>query len=128
MELEIKINELTDAIERIENDGRTFNSFEEELEYLNQKYRAKYIKHCDRVKQAYLESDEYVPANAGFFRRIKASINHYKNLFKRICKGDIYETKDEWVIPYDPIRDVMLINVHIPTKEWDKLKKKWKIK
>ena len=61
MELEIKISELTEAIERTENNGRRFNSFEEELEYVNQKYKAKYIQHCADVEQEWLNSDEYVP-------------------------------------------------------------------
>lgn len=127
MELEIKITDLEEAIERTENNGRRFNSFEEELEYVNQKYKAKYIQHCADVEQEWLNSDEYVPDDANIFKRMKASFAHIKNLIKKIFEGDIYAEEDEWVVPYDAARDVMRMDIHIPTKEWNRLKKKWKV-
>lgn len=127
MELEIKITELEEAIERYQNNGRKFNSFEEELEYVNRKYQAKYVKYCADKEQGWFNTDEYVPDDANIFERMKARFNHFKNLVKRILEGDIYAEEDEWVIPYDNINDTMRITVHIPVKEWNRLKKKWKV-
>lgn len=127
MELEIKITELEEAIERYQNNGRKFNSFEEELEYVNQKYQTQYMKYCADKEQEWFNTDEYAPDDANIFERIKARFNHFKNLVKRIFEGDIYAEEDEWVIPYDNINDTMRVTVHIPIKEWNRLKKKWKV-
>lgn len=127
MELEIKIADLEEAIERYQNNGRKFNSFEEELEYVNQKYQTQYMKYCADKEQEWFNTDEYVPDDANIFERMKARFNHFKNLVKRIFEGDIYAEEDEWVIPYDNINDTMRVTVHIPIKEWNRLKKKWKV-
>lgn len=127
MELEIKIADLEEAIERNQNNGRKFNSFEEELEYVNQKYQTKYMKYCADKKQEWFNTDEYAPDDANIFERVKARFRHFKNLIKRILEGDVYTEEDEWVIPYDNTNDTMHVTVHIPVKEWNRLKKKWKV-
>jgi hypothetical protein len=129
MTLEIKISDIENAIEET-FDGGHFDSFEQELEYVNNKYKAEYIKYCEAKHQKWLESDEYIPRNASFFESLKKNFIHIKHVISRIFHGDIYEKeyKDEWIIPYNRVNDVIYMGVHIPAKEWKRLKRKWKIK
>jgi hypothetical protein len=129
MTLEIKISDIKNAMEETFDDGHHFDSFEQELEYVNEKYKAEYIKYCEAKHQKLLESDEYIPEDAGFFEALKKDFIHIKHVISRIFRGDIYEpkSKDEWIIPYDSVNDAMHIEVHIPLKEWRRLKRKWKV-
>jgi hypothetical protein len=128
MTLEIKITDIENAMEKT-FDGGNFESFEQELEYVNEKYKAEYIKYCEAKHQELLESDEYIPEDASFFESLKKEFIHIKHIISRIFHGDIYEKeyKDEWVIPYDSVNDTMYMSIHIPSKEWKRLKRKWDV-
>jgi hypothetical protein len=128
MTLEIKITDIENAMEKT-FDGGNFESFEQELEYVNDKYKADYLHYCKAKEKEWLDSDEYIPDDADFIERLKIEFVHLKHIIKRIFRGDIYEqeSKDEWVIPYDSINDTMYMSIHIPSKEWKRLRRKWDV-
>lgn len=128
MTLEIKITDIENAMEKT-FDGGNFESFEQELEYVNEKYKADYLRYCKAKEKEWLDSDEYIPDDADFIERLKIEFVHLKHIIKRIFRGDIYEqeSKDEWIIPYDCVNDTMYMAIHIPLKEWKRLKSKWNV-